>query len=127
MSYCRWSCLDYQSDIYCYESQQGFEIHVASRRRKRAPRSTSPYDVCTIREVSPEEYVKIYRQYHDEMDKIPFIDLDFPHAGESFCLSTPGECADKLKELRGLGFKVPEYAIDNLEREEQFEGDEDAQ
>ena len=28
MSYCRWSCDGFKSDVYVYESDAGYEIHV---------------------------------------------------------------------------------------------------
>lgn len=32
MSYCRWSSDDFQCDVYCYEADEGFIIHVAVSR-----------------------------------------------------------------------------------------------
>lgn len=32
MSYCRFSTDDFRSDIYCYESIEGYQIHVAAFR-----------------------------------------------------------------------------------------------
>lgn len=34
MSYCRWSSDDYQCDIYAYEAEDGFVVHVASSRKR---------------------------------------------------------------------------------------------
>lgn len=34
MSYCRWSSDNFNCDLYCYESDFGFETHLASGRRR---------------------------------------------------------------------------------------------
>jgi hypothetical protein len=41
-------------------------------------------------------------------------------AGESYDDASPGECADRLEQLKAKGFNVPQYAIDAL-REDQLE------
>jgi hypothetical protein len=40
-----------------------------------------------------------------------------PHDGEDVGSEDPGECADHLERLRSLGYKVPQYAIDELRKE----------
>ena len=32
MSYCRWSSMNHRCDVYAYESDDGFVVHVAKRR-----------------------------------------------------------------------------------------------
>ena len=44
---------------------------------------------------------------------------DFPHAGESYVLETPGECAALLETLRADHLHVPLYAINMLKLEEE--------
>ena len=73
MAYCRWS----DCDVYVYESEQGWETHVAGQRIFNGP-------------------------------------INLMYAGESFVDATPGECADRLALLKGIGFDVPEDVIDEL-------------
>lgn len=40
MAYCRWS--EY-SDIYCYESYNGYEVHIASKKMSWCPSMNIPY------------------------------------------------------------------------------------
>ena len=32
MSYCRWTCMNNTSDVYCYEAQEGWKIHLTDGR-----------------------------------------------------------------------------------------------
>lgn len=40
MAYCRWSN---SSDIYCYESLQGWEVHIANKKMPWCPSMDIPY------------------------------------------------------------------------------------
>jgi len=114
MSYCRWSSDDYQCDIYAYEAETGFVVHVASSRRRFAEPLPEP--------VSPSEdfdgWWKRLKTVSSMLDQATSHPIGLQNDGESFSFDTPGECADKLVHLRELGYNVPEYAIDSL-REEQ--------
>ncbi len=115
MSYCRWSSDDYQSDVYAYEAETGFVVHVASSRYKFSSPLPSPvsyaedgFDAWFARQQAVTRMV-------DAADSVPIgLSLD----GESLSYDTPGECADGLDRLRLFGYRVPQYAIDSL-REEQ--------
>lgn len=52
-------------------------------------------------------------------DRIP-IGLD--HDGETFRDDTAGECADRLTELKAMGYNVPQRAIDALREEAAEDG-----
>jgi hypothetical protein len=110
MSYCRWSSDGWKSDVYVYESEVGFEIHVATRKvvhSKECPKLdfTSP---------KFEEQYEAEMEWLDESEMEP---LGLPSDGESYTLSTPNECIDKLLELRKEGYHIPQYAINNLKEE----------
>jgi hypothetical protein len=117
MSYCRWSSDDHQCDIYAWEDCGGsFVIEVASSRR--TPKEPFP------EHVSPKKDFDGWWARHQAVAKM--IDdteskpLGMAHDGERFTCDTPGVTADKMEYLRGLGYNVPQYAIDTL-REEQEE------
>ena len=48
--------------------------------------------------------------------------IGLPHDGDSFDDADQEACADRLEYLKGLGYVVPQYAIDAL-REEAEEGE----
>ena len=58
------------------------------------------------------------RLHRLSMRLIPLRPIGLPCDGESFNDSTPGECADTLERLRGMGYIVPQYAIDALREED---------
>ena len=62
-----------------------------------------------------QTYVAGNRVNWDTHDRV-FI--DHPEAGQSYTDTTPGQCADRLEKLKSEGFKVPQYAIDELRKEE---------
>ena len=51
---------------------------------------------------------------------IPIRPIGLPYDEQSFNDDTAGECADRLEQLRAIGYIVLQYAIDAL-REEQAE------
>ena len=111
MSYCRFSSDDWQSDIYCYEHVDGFiAIHVAGSRHiiEDMP---PPIDYESDKKGWIERQLKI----SDSLDSSKMEPIGLPHDGESYSLKTHQEAADKLKELKKIGYNVPEYAIEALE------------
>lgn len=113
MSYCRWSSDDWQCDLYVYEGGSSFVTHVAGNRVvgdiPKTPRPTQD---------NREAFIAAHQAQMAFMDGCQRAPILLPHAGASFSDATPGECADRLEMLRALGYKVPQYAIDEL-REEQ--------
>ena len=111
MSYCRWSSDDFQCDVYVYESECGWVVHVA-RRRRIIP--------ATVRAGLPTEPVSRFVALMDWMDAHPEQWVSLEHldgAGQSFDTETPGECADILAGLQGRGFRVPDGVIAALRAE----------
>jgi hypothetical protein len=114
MSYCRWSSDCYQSDVYVYESNEGFMIHVASRKYVsdiKRPSYPGP-GIENLSKYLAIDCPKWLKSSHLEPIGLP---LD----GKSFCLETAAEAAAKLEELRAMGYIVPQYAIDCLRQESE--------
>lgn len=119
MSYCRFSNDDYQCDVYCYQSVGGgFTTHVAVNRL--LPDGTLPppvpledFGAWCVRHEKVTQWVR-------DAERRP---IGLPFDGEEFIDQTAEECASRLEWLRGLGYNVPQYAIDAL-REEAKEGGE---
>ena len=115
MSYCRWSCDDYRSDVYCYAHVHGgFVTHVASVRVIYAEPLPDPvpFDGGHL-----DQWLDRHRKVSEMMAAAAREPLGLPFDGETFDDSTPGEMADRLEWLRGLGYRVPQYAIDRLREE----------
>lgn len=114
MSFCRWSSDDFQCDVYVYEADYGFVIHVANNKvifQTPLP-AVVEYDPDNFQPWF-ERHAKVSEMVRDA-DKEP---ITLPHAGETFTLDTANECADKLEYLSSLGYNVPSYAISSLREE----------
>jgi len=114
MSYCRWSSDDFQCDVYVYEDcRGGFTTHVAGVRYVFAEPLLAPVDYRAdwdgwwARDRRVSEMVKDAGRQH----------IGLPHDGKSFNDDTAALCADRLEALRGMGYNVPQRAIDALREE----------
>ena len=117
MSYCRFSSDCYQSDVYVYEGWNGIAIHVAGARLySNQPRPEPPDDM------DPEKIIAYHAACREWAKAAELRIIGLPCDRQDFYESTPGEAAQKLIELRDMGYWVPEYAIEALQ-EEQTEMD----
>lgn len=148
MSYCRWSSKNHMSDVYVYEDAMGgWTTQVAGNRRAMPPIPSllgSKADSAVYRWSgacwSAEKFNVVYPStahkrahrawmafacfWHDHIHLatlrlIPLRKLGLPHDGQRLNDPTPGACADRLEALRKLGYCVPQFAIDELRREER--------
>lgn len=129
MSYCRWSSDDYTCDAYVWlDVSGGWRTEIAGRRRvwkvDLPPACDLPVGAANSAEraawasATVARWAEIGRLVDDESNS-DWLDLPEPEGGRSYWHNTASECADNLERLRGLGFNVPQYAIDAL-REEQM-------
>lgn len=111
MSYCRWG----DCDVYVYEHVDGgWVTHVASCRRVGG--FPPPYDSSSLE--AWKNSIKARDEWfvaHREM-----VEINLPHAGQTFVDETPGECAGRLEWLRSLGYIVPDHAIAELREEHEM-------
>lgn len=140
MSYCRFSSDFFECDVYVYaDVNGGWTTHVADGRlRQRVPeeikalpfpdseaaymkwRDALPSDEMPCRVFDPETKETVPGVMRTPKDS-EYIDLSeiSEFAGETFNDDTPGECADRLEKIRESGLLVPQYAIDELRREQE--------
>jgi hypothetical protein len=113
MSYCRFSNDDFQCDVYCYaDISGGFTTHVASTRLvldDSLPPSVplDDFGAWCKRHEAVTQWVR-------NAERKP---IGLPFDGEQFSDPTAAECVSRLEWLRGLGYNVPQYAIDSLNAE----------
>lgn len=124
MSYCRWSSDLFMCDVYVYEDcAGGWTTHVAGRRLKgpipdeikNMPSDTVEGNIA--QHIAMAEYL---RKNEGKLDYLWLRPIS-PHAGESYNDPTPGTCAARLRDIKASGLNVPQYAIDQLERESRGE------
>lgn len=123
MSYCRFSSYDFWCDVCCYHDVGGYwQIYVANRRHAFKgplpdPVPLSPSDDDNWRawwRAWCERHTKVGKMI-DEADLVP---IGLPADGASYQEPTPGAAADRLEELKRMGYHVPDYAIESLREEE---------
>ena len=123
MSYCRWSSDDFQCDVYVYEDVAGCWTTMVAVRRHYIPAEVLA-SFPTVDESDPRSWfnrVRAVRKWMDSQEQDSWVDLThLESSGKTFHDDTPGDCADRLDALRSEGFNVPQYAIDEL-RKEQIE------
>ena len=115
MSYCRFSSDDFQCDVYVYaDVSGGYTVHVAGRRtvfKEPLP----PHIEWSADNLAP--WLERHAKVSDMCDTAEHADIDLPQAGEGFYSLPLDEAIAKLIELKGIGFNVPQYAIDALKDE----------
>lgn len=141
MSYCRFSSMNWQCDVYVYEDVSGgWTTHVAGRRRRippipdlplhRLPNFGGTWSKELRRMVYPNRINAVCaklsftfaafwhnRIHMGSLHLIPLRPIGLPHDGARFNDDTPEDCAYTLETLRAAGYVVPQYAIDSLRRE----------
>lgn len=117
MSYCRWSCENFQSDIYCYEDYYGgIMIHVAA---KRIAEPLPEMPIMNRENVENGSWLAAHNRNMAILGTIERKPIGLPCDGESFHVATHQQAVDKLLELRDMGYQVPEFALKHLREEAQ--------
>ena len=117
MAYCRFSDDDFRCDVYCYESEGGFEIHVAAR--KYVSDEPFPKKPDHFWDLPPEEMTEVLKRQHDWIDHARLEPLGLAYDGKTFSCDTPGEAAETLTMLGKAGYRVPPVVIEMLIDEEK--------
>jgi hypothetical protein len=121
MSYCRWSDDNWRSDIYAYESADGYAIHVGSMR--------------IVGEVPPlpkngafvsEEWWDAYRIQAEFVRNAERQPIGMPHDGKFYLEPTLDEFEARLQWLQDAGYRMPAWVFD-LIHEERKEAEHDLQ
>ena len=116
MSYCRWSSDDYLCDLYVYEDcRGGWTTHVAERR----PVFKGPLPPPLSIGASIDEWFERDRVVSEMLKVAGHVEIGLPHDGATFNDPTPEAAADRLEALKGMGYNVPQYAIDDLRAESE--------
>lgn len=115
MALCRWSSDDYQCDLYVYESEGDDGIcwmtHVADERYQITRPLPKPIDD----DGSPASYRR-HEGRERKVDKIltlsRLVPIGLPADGESYENETAEACAERIKVLVAMGYRVPSDVID---------------
>jgi hypothetical protein len=118
MSYCRWSSDNFQCDIYAYESDMGFMVHVASNKTVGEP---PRIDYSLLNSDRTTDDMQEFRRQSQEnskwLESCEHAPLGLPFDGQTFTLETMQEFYDKMIELRKVGYRFPDWVLKNIELE----------
>lgn len=114
MSYCRWSSDNWKSDVYCYANVSGaWTTHVAGMRVV----GDIPQVDWGLWHSDPDKMWEQYEAQHKFLEDCKRAPIGLPQDGETFDDAGPPEMLERLLWLRGLGYNVPETALEELREE----------
>lgn len=128
MSYCRFSSDNWRSDVYCYEAEEGYVIHVAKYRKviQPIPDLVGTWFWYWVGDCE-WEWVKrfgyrLISWWHNQIHArslrlIPLRPIHLPKDGETFGYDSAKDCFNRLLALRGIGYYIPQSAIESLREE----------
>src|SRR3954469_7877181 len=115
MSYCRWSCDNFKSDVYVYESADGWMTHIAaSKLEGDAP---FPEYLEVVGKMDAIEWSRRYQERSAWMENAKRVSIKLKYAGMSFTDGSPQQCAVRLMMLKDIGYHVPDGVIETLQAE----------
>lgn len=118
MSYCRWSSNNWDCDLYCYESEDGYTTHVASYRKVGAT-PIPQVDVQLLLSGRTAEYWAGYKAQNEWLKTAERVKIGLPYDGRSFDDETLEEFLERVTMLRDAGYHVPPWLIDDIREEMQ--------
>lgn len=87
----------------------GITCHIAGNRIVGEVPAVPP-----IGRVSDEEWTKAMQRSREFLDKAEHVDIGLAHDGETFNEPDEAAMAERLLQLRAIGYNVPQHAIDAL-------------
>lgn len=116
MSYCRFSCMDFGCDLYCYEAYDGYITHVASNKFVGDIPKCPPLPESDD-EVALADWMKAHRAQGEFLDAAPRKPLGLPHDGERFSDATLEDFRARVVMLMAAGYRAPDYLLARIDAE----------
>lgn len=111
MSYCRFSSDNWMCDVYVYESERGYEVHVSNNRY------ITPIPKLPKYNESPEKWFEAYQEQMKVLDNAKTEKIGGIFDGKDFCLDSLTSLREKLKEIKNAGYNVPDFVFTSIEEE----------
>ena len=116
MSYCRFSSMDFKCDLYVYEAEDCYCVHVATNRIVG--------DVPPLRwGADPNTFRESYKAQINFIKEAKREPIGLEYDGESFYLSSKEELLECLELLKQVGYIFPYEIIEEMREENQNELD----
>lgn len=115
MSYCRFSCDNFACMLYVYESDRGYEVHVA--------RSKCVGDIPKVpafndwEKLGNEAVAEAYKKQSDFLESCERKDIGLPYDGQSFVEGTLEDLLARVTMLKDVGYHVPDFVFESIKDE----------
>lgn len=109
MSYCRWSDDNWKSDVYVYETNDGFVVSVAAGRYVG--------DVPKLPSIDNPEFFEAYAKQNLLIAEMPIKKIGLEYDGQDFCFKTLEALMEKLLDIQKAGYHVPEFCLETIRAE----------
>ena len=112
MAYCKFSSDDYGSDIWCVSENGVYMTRIADMKIDgEVPKLPAPT------KDNAEEYLAAYKRQLDFVSAAERKPIGLPFDGKSFADQDLPSLLQRLRGLRELGYRVPEFALKRIEEE----------
>lgn len=119
MSYCRFSSDNWKCDVYCYGASGGtFVTHVAKNKTVgEAPPLNWDFLKSPDNEESIEQFMEQHKAQMAWLETAERKPIGLEYDGDTFQDPDLHQFLVTLKMLKGAGYNVPQYVIDEVELE----------
>jgi len=118
MSYCRWSSDNWMCDVYVYEAEIGFTIHVAGSKYVDEIPKVPPMP----HEGTDEQWDEWFKLYNAQMEAVKKSAKNMKkiggiYDGQTFICDDQKATIEKLRDIKEHGYNVPEFVFESLQEE----------
>lgn len=113
MSYCRFSCDNWKSSVYCYADVRGGYTTIVAKMKYVGNIPELP----EWGSVDTQTFSQAHQAQMDALDKCELLPVGLPHDGAIFNDPDLVSFRTRLLDLRALGYHVPQHALDAIEEE----------
>ena len=118
MSFCRFSCDGFRSDVYVYaDISGGYAVHVAGSRISNFTTAPEYPEFIFNNQLSEDiiaKYIEKQKIYDEWLKTAERVSIEDEYAGESFMFSTGKDASEFLSMLKDRGYYVPKGVIEQL-------------
>ena len=111
MSFVRFSSDNWTSDVYAFESDDGFEVYVAGARL------SAPVPPLLEWGEETELYWQRYEEQMRAVAETERVSIDGPHDGAHFVYASLAEMRAGLVMLQEAGYHVPAFVFESIDEE----------
>ena len=112
MSYCRFSDENFKSDVYVYETKNGYVVHVASNR---VVGDITPIPIFDSEDTDP--FFAAHKQQMIDMESATHVDIGGLFDGDTFTCVELSDLLSVLHKIADAGYHVPHWVIPMVEEE----------